>query len=373
MNSELNYEWACASELRKQAENGKSWIDFSEEEKRLLEKHYSDHKFFPFIKAGLSISTYDELLKYHEKHGESEHSLLETYALKAQAYDIRNGLMDGWSRVVINRECLDTSALDTLALEILGANPKLFVHNCTIITAEKKESREWFRNVFDAGVEKAETIIDLLKLNNSDFRKIPDFIAPNGSYVFNHRGSPRGWFGQKSFYAYRDHYMTKFLKLADKATLLELWFVVGCFFDYKLCHRINFNCSKESYEKTLPEDAKAMWASVDYLDYLQYHKTKRKVAEGLPLKWILPLNQKCMEAIIYKALLKTNFKECLCMYKERVVSTLKVQILERLSDLASTPEEHFTVASIAHKKGEPFNNIWKKHLILSAKALKAKN
>ena len=373
MNDDLNYEWACASELRKQVENGKSWIDFSEEEKRLLEKHYSELTSFRFIKAGVNLPVYDKLIEYHKKLGDKG-SLLETYSSKAQTYNIREGLKDNWGRLVVSLSSFDILALDAMVQEILGINPKLFVHNCTIITPKEKGAREWFRTVFNVGVDNSETITDLMKINNFDFRRIDGFTSQNEELVFGYRGSSRLWFGQKSFYVYRDRYMKKFLELADKASFEELWFVIDCFCDCGKYdeHRMVFKVN-ETFERSSPESAKSFFSYSDWLEYIRYHKTKQRIAKGLPLKWILPLDQKCMEEIILKALLKTNFEECLRVYNSRIVGSLKIQILERLSSFASTPEEHFTVASIAHKKGEQFSKLWKKHLILAAKSLKAKS
>ena len=383
MDNRLTTRGETARELiGRMRREGQRWTNLSINERAVIENYGFDEDFFDLIKSNIRASTIDVLNKLFCGDCDiCQKITLKGYASKAYDIDIRarstTFQLNDREKVVLDVDYDEREILDRKAQEQLGANPKLFLHNCTAITPKEKRCREWFRSVFDAGIESAETISDLLKLNNFDFRYIKGLVSPSGELVFFSHGSSRLWFGQKSFYSYRDRYMSKFLTLAENATFEELWFVIECFCDYKTNDKHKwreFRTSNdiEEYEKCSPDYAKSHFQYSQLINYLRYNKTKQKIAKGLPLKWILPLDQKCMEEIIHKALLKTNFEECMRVYKMRTVGSLKLQILERLSNLASTPEEHFTVASIAHKKGESFNGIWKKHLILSAKALKAK-
>jgi len=378
--------WEIIFRMRKENQR---WTNLSLNEKAIIENYSSDsdEDIFKLIKSNIRASTIEDLNKcFCKGRGILQKPMLKGYAQEAYNTDIRKKPRIMGRRyygqesqeVILDVDYEERVILDAKAQEQLRVNPKLFLHNCTAITPKEKKSREWFRSVFDVGIESAETINDLLKLNNFDFRYIKGLTSPDGKLVFNDYGSSRLWFGKKSFYAYRERYMTKFLELAENATFEELWFVIDCFFDYKSNDKHKWrefitNEDIEEFEKCSPEHTKSHFHYSKYLKYLRYHKTKLKIDIGLPLKWILPLDQKCIEEIIRIALLKTDFEECLCVYKTRNVDSLKIQILEQLSDLASTPEEHFTVASIAHEKGESFNSLWKKHLILSAKALKVKN
>lgn len=351
--------------VRRLIEEKKTYLELTQDQKNEVRLYFEDsNKFFLEGLSPFALSQFNEFSLDLEKFASiSSESDIRTYSKRIY----ENGYSGSSREVFLGVEDLfDLAVLDGYAQEELGIDPSLFIHNCDVVTAEK--DKMWFRSVFIEGLENAKTIHDLLKINNHDFRYIPNLRKENGKRVVSGGGGPYKWFGKENFHSYREMYLKKFTELANVASFDDLWEALECFKRYSFVGRRDDWSSRLDFDKISPDEI-SEYGCIVRKKYEHYHRAKKRSELGLPNGSFLPLYADGLSVLIRLSWQHANFEQCHRIYRLEAYRSLGEEALHQLSSLAQTPDEHFIVASIAYSKGSNFRELWSKHVIQVGKVL----